>query len=393
MSFERRQLNAEHRKPEKEVFAEIAGGDLLFEIAVGGGDDPQIDLRRTGFADFDEFAAFEYAQQLGLQLDGHFADFVEKQRSPVSLLKKPFLVFRGARETPGAVPEQFAFEQLLGDGRTVDRHERLLGAGTGMVYRLREDLLAGSGFAGEQDRGVRRGDLARQCDGLPESFRRTDDAVERMFVGEFLLEAGQPALHLGFLRGPAQQREYLVVVVAFGDVVERSVLDGLHAVGDVAVGRQQNHLGRRRRLLDLPDHLHAVAVGQLDVAQNHVGIVLPEHFETCGAVGGLCDLVTFKPDDPGQKSAQLLFVVDNQNLRHMFFSVRSRDERDRIRGKYTHLSFFSRPDQIYFVGRTNAARIAGVWRSGWIMLQESGVKLRNFSRLFVSLGCNYEIPQ
>lgn len=124
-------------------------------------------IRRSTFVGrvspiFDEFAAFEYAQQLGLQLDGHFADFVEKQRSPVSLLEKPFLVFRGARETPGAVPEQFAFEQLLGEGRTVDRHERLLGAGTGMVYRLREDLLAGSGFAGEQDRGVRRGDLARQ---------------------------------------------------------------------------------------------------------------------------------------------------------------------------------------------------------------------------------------
>ena len=149
-----------------------------------------------------------------------------------------------------------------------------------------------------------------------------------------------------------KQRQYLVVVVALGYVIECPVLDGLHAVGDIAVGRQQDDLGRRHGLLDPSNHLDTVAVGQLDVAQNHVGIVLPEHFETCGAVGGLCDLVTFKPDDPGQKSAQLLFVVDNQNLRHMFFSVRSRDERDRIRGKYTHLSFFSRPDRIYFVRRT-----------------------------------------
>ena len=36
----------EHGQPEIKVLAEIAGGDLFFEVTVRGGDDTQIDLGR-----------------------------------------------------------------------------------------------------------------------------------------------------------------------------------------------------------------------------------------------------------------------------------------------------------------------------------------------------------
>ena len=100
-----------------------------------------------------------------------------------------------------------------------------------------------------------------------------------MLFGEFVLEASQPALHLRFLGGTAQQRQYLVVVVALGYVIECPVLDGLHAVGDIAVGRQQDDLGRRHGLLDPSNHLDTVAVGQLDVAQHDIGFIAAEHPE------------------------------------------------------------------------------------------------------------------
>ena len=130
-----------------------------------------------------------------------------------------------------------------------------------MVDGLRKDLLAGSGFTREQHRGIRDGDLARQRDRTAEGFRRTDDAVERMLFGEFVLETSQPALHLCLLGGTAQQRQYLVVVV-----------------------------------------------------------IAAEHPEPPGTIGGLGHLVTFQSDDAGQQLAQLFFVVDNKNLCH---SVRS----------------------------------------------------------------------
>jgi len=41
---QRGQVNMEHGQPEIKVLAEIAGGDLFFEVTVRGGDDTQIDL-------------------------------------------------------------------------------------------------------------------------------------------------------------------------------------------------------------------------------------------------------------------------------------------------------------------------------------------------------------
>ena len=123
------------------------------------------------------------------------------------------------------------------------------------------------------------------------------------------------------------QGQDLVVVVAFGDVVEGAVLDGLHAVGDIAVGRQQDHFGGRRGLLDAADHLDAVAVGQLDVAQHHVGVVPAERFHPRSAVRSLGHLVTFQPDDPRHQPPQLLFIVDDQNFRHVVRSFLSFGQR------------------------------------------------------------------
>ena len=148
-----------------------------------------------------------------------------------------------------------------------------------------------------------------------------------MLFGKFVLETSQPALHLRLLGGTAQQRQYLVVVVALGYVIERPVFDGLHAVGDIAVGRQQDHFGGRRGLLDAADHLDAVAVGQLDVAQHHVGVVPAERFHPRSAVRSLGHLVTFQPDDPRHQPPQLLFIVDDQNFRHVVRSFRSFGQR------------------------------------------------------------------
>ena len=139
---------------------------------------------------------------------------------------------------------------------------------------LSEDLFAGSRFAREQHRSVRDGDFTRQVDGFAQDCRFPGDPVEGVFLGEFGLDAGQPPLHFGFFGSAAQQGQDFVVVVAFGDVVESAVLDGLHAVGNIAVGRQQNHFDRGCGLLDAAHHLDAVAVGQFDIAQHDIGIVL-----------------------------------------------------------------------------------------------------------------------
>src|SRR6185436_20821852 len=57
---------------------------------------------------------------------------------------------RGSREGALFVAEDLALEQRLGNCRTVDGDKREAGARTELVNRLRDELLAGAGFAGDQ---------------------------------------------------------------------------------------------------------------------------------------------------------------------------------------------------------------------------------------------------
>ncbi len=58
--------------------------------------------------------------------------------------------------------EQFRFQEVLGDGGAVDADEGLLGPARALVDVAGHHFLADAAFAGDQDRGVRGGDLVGQ---------------------------------------------------------------------------------------------------------------------------------------------------------------------------------------------------------------------------------------
>jgi hypothetical protein len=57
--------------------------------------------------------------------------------------------------------EQFAFHQPLGNGCAVDADKRMGTAVAQVVNRLGNELFTGSGFAGDQDRAIRYGNLGK----------------------------------------------------------------------------------------------------------------------------------------------------------------------------------------------------------------------------------------
>ncbi|NJO56198.1 MAG: ParB/RepB/Spo0J family partition protein [Rhodospirillales bacterium] len=84
------QCGDEHRHdvdPVVEVGAEIPLGDGIFQIAVGGADDADVDLDCSGAADAFELAFLQHPQQLRLEGRRDFADLVEKQGAAVALLE------------------------------------------------------------------------------------------------------------------------------------------------------------------------------------------------------------------------------------------------------------------------------------------------------------------
>ena len=74
-------MNHRGRQPEVEVLAELLRGDERREVAVGGGDDADVDAPVTRAADAADRSVVERAQQTRLQIQRQLADLVEEQRA------------------------------------------------------------------------------------------------------------------------------------------------------------------------------------------------------------------------------------------------------------------------------------------------------------------------
>jgi hypothetical protein len=70
---------ADDVEAEIQILAKAAGVDLGLKIAIGSGEDADVDAYRGGAADAIDFAFLQGAQEFCLQAQLHFADFVEQQ--------------------------------------------------------------------------------------------------------------------------------------------------------------------------------------------------------------------------------------------------------------------------------------------------------------------------
>ena len=83
---------------------------------------------------------------------------------PSACAKRPMRVRGGAGEGPLGVTEQLGLDQGVGDGRAVDRHERLARARRAGAQRLGHQLLAGPRFAGDEHGAAGVGHLRQHAE-------------------------------------------------------------------------------------------------------------------------------------------------------------------------------------------------------------------------------------
>ena len=107
----------------EEVTAEFVISDVVFEVAVGGNDDADIDLDGLIATDALDFAFFEDAKQLGLHGDGHIADLVEEKSATLGLLEFSHVASGRAGESTLFVAEQFGLDQFGGHGGAIECDE------------------------------------------------------------------------------------------------------------------------------------------------------------------------------------------------------------------------------------------------------------------------------
>src|ERR687886_1970018 len=116
-------MEGEHVQAVEEIAAEGAALHLLFEIAVGGGDEPRVDRNRLRRANRDDLAVLQHPQQLHLGGRRGLADLVEEEGSLGGGGKEARLVLHRAGERALYVPKELALQEALGERAAVDRQE------------------------------------------------------------------------------------------------------------------------------------------------------------------------------------------------------------------------------------------------------------------------------
>ena len=221
----------------------------LGEVAVGGGDDADIDRHRLAAADAVDQPLLDRAQQFRLQAHVHFGDFVEQQRAAIGLLEFADAASERAGEGALLVAEQLGLQEVIRDRRAIDGNERLPGAGRAGVQVARQHFLAGAALAGDQHGGVGAGDLLGEL----------DDARHRLVAIDHLAPVvGDGREHGRDQVGVGRQRD--VFLGAGMDGVDR----GTRVVGDAAGhDRDMDALG--------VEPVHQVADIEGDVDHQQVG--------------------------------------------------------------------------------------------------------------------------
>ena len=78
---QRRQMDVEDVEAVKQVLAQMAAAHRFLGHLIGGRHHPHVHFEFGLAAQPPHLGIFQNAQQLGLRLQGHFADFVQQQRA------------------------------------------------------------------------------------------------------------------------------------------------------------------------------------------------------------------------------------------------------------------------------------------------------------------------
>src|SRR5215470_16161387 len=130
-----------------QIAAELASGDAVLQITIGGGNDADVGVNGLVTSHAFKLLCLQYPQDLRLGERRHIADLIEKERAARTLLKLADAFALCTRKRSSLMAKQLAFQQRFGDSGTVDGQERGSSPLAVMVNRPRHQLFARASLA------------------------------------------------------------------------------------------------------------------------------------------------------------------------------------------------------------------------------------------------------
>jgi hypothetical protein len=234
-----------HVEPVIEVAAEAVFIHGFSELLLCRGEQSYVDDPALLAADGFYLPVLYHAEQFGLKGEWHLGDLVEQQCAAVGRLQQSPVRFDGAGEGALLVAEQLAFEERLGDGAAVYRHERLVAAHAVVVYRSGDHLFAGAAAAGDEYAGVGAGNFPDEGEDFLHRRSLAHYIVERELLFDLAPEMGHLLLEDFSLDGVANRSQQSLLAERLADVVERPPPHRLHRLVEI-VGAADEYAGAFR---------------------------------------------------------------------------------------------------------------------------------------------------
>src|SRR5262249_12070253 len=115
---------------------------------------PDIDRYLSGIAESSDLSFLEGTQQLGLELERHGVDFIQKQGAVIRLFKQAGFVNRCAGESPLGMPEKLGLKKILGQGAAIHGDKRMWLPRTIKMQRSGHQRFAGAALTLDENRAV-----------------------------------------------------------------------------------------------------------------------------------------------------------------------------------------------------------------------------------------------
>src|SRR5262249_18933683 len=126
--------------------------------------------------------------QSNLSLRWEFADLIQENRPTIRQLEAPQPALHGAGERSLFMAEELRRDERWRNHGTVHAHEDARRSPRSFVDRTGDKLFAGTGFASDQDRRVRRSNLGNVRKNRQQRSRDADDFLEHRRLLDFLSE-------------------------------------------------------------------------------------------------------------------------------------------------------------------------------------------------------------
>ncbi len=157
---QRRQNDRDHVEPVIKILSEAARPDRLFQVLIGGGNQPEINFLGGPAADALDDMLLQNPQQLALQTQSERANLVEKQGSTLRRFDVTGAGFMCVGKSALLMAKQFGLDQAFRKSGAVYADERLVPPGAAGDDGLSYQFFSGPALAANQHVDVALGHTA-----------------------------------------------------------------------------------------------------------------------------------------------------------------------------------------------------------------------------------------